>query len=328
MLVRYLAGMVRCVTNTAVPVSPAPSRQRNRAGLVALVLGIVAIVCAFIPFLSYVAGFVAIAAIILGIIGIARAAGGPKGSAITGLILGVVALILGIVMSIIYSVLFFAAAAAGGASAAAAPADSTQASAAASSASSASAPASAKPAADWYAKQYPVFASRTYSGTGDSVLTLPAGASKGTLTAKFTGSGNFIVNVLDATNQQTADSGFNKIGNYHGTVGYGLEGVTGSAAHTLKVQADGKWTITAADIASAPALPATGKGDGVFKYSGPSKTAKITHNGQENFIVNEYSDAPISNLEINEIGHYSGTDLVDPGPAVIDIVADGTWTIQ
>lgn len=203
--------------------------------------------------------------------------------------------------------------------------DSGSSSAASSSSSSSAAPAAK--AASWYAKHHPTFATKTFTGKGDDVLSLPKGATKGVLTAQHTGSANFIISVLDDKNQQTTDSGVNAIGNFKGTVAYGLAGM-GSEAKTLKVQADGKWSITVSDFDQARALPSSGKGDGVYKYDGPSKTAEITHDGQANFIVNEYSDAAMSNLQINEIGKYSGKSLVDPGPAIVTIEADGAWTIK
>jgi hypothetical protein len=43
-------------------------------------------------------------------------------------------------------------------------------------------------------------------------------------------------------------------------------------------------------------------------------------------IVQEHSDALMSNLQISEIGAYSGTSLIDKGPAIVSVRADGTWT--
>lgn len=100
---------------TTTPIAPPPPpatgdapRARNRAGTVALVLGIVGLVAAFIPVLSYVAGVVGLVAVVLGIIGVTKA-GLPKGAAITGLILGALAVVLAIVMSVVYTTLFFIA---------------------------------------------------------------------------------------------------------------------------------------------------------------------------------------------------------------------------
>lgn len=87
------------------PFTPAAAERPRRGGLVALILGIVALVAALIPFLSYIAGFIAIAAVIVGILALRGAL--RKGRAITGIVLGAIALLTAIVMSIIYSVIFF-----------------------------------------------------------------------------------------------------------------------------------------------------------------------------------------------------------------------------
>lgn len=101
------------------PMQPLPDAtvaepgRRTRSGIVALILGIVAIVFAFIPFLSYVAGFIAIAAVVVGIVALRRIGAGPKGSAIAGIVLGALALLIAIVMSVVYSAIFFIGAVAG-----------------------------------------------------------------------------------------------------------------------------------------------------------------------------------------------------------------------
>jgi membrane-bound ClpP family serine protease len=85
---------------------PAP---RSRRGVLALVLGIVALVLAFVPFASYGAWLVGIAAIVLGILALVRPAS-RKGPGIAGIVLGALAVIASLVMSIVYTVLFAIAA--------------------------------------------------------------------------------------------------------------------------------------------------------------------------------------------------------------------------
>jgi hypothetical protein len=88
-----------------------PETTRNRAGTFALVLGIVAIVFAFIPVLSYIAWALGIAAVILGIVALTRAVA-KRGGPIAGIILGALAIVLSIIMSIVYTAGFFLAGAA------------------------------------------------------------------------------------------------------------------------------------------------------------------------------------------------------------------------
>ena len=94
--------------STAVPQPPettTTSTLKNRRGLIALILGIVAVVLAAAPFASYVAWLVGIAAIVVGVLAILRP-GLPKKAGIAGIVLGAVAVILSVVLSIVYTVLF------------------------------------------------------------------------------------------------------------------------------------------------------------------------------------------------------------------------------
>jgi hypothetical protein len=72
-----------------------------------------------------------------------------------------------------------------------------------------------------------------------------------------------------------------------------------------------------------------GSGDDVIRYNGSAATLTSTHDGSSNFIIWGYeSDGRIAGLIVNEIGAYSGTDLIEPGTAILDIVADGSWTLN
>ena len=73
----------------------------NVKGLIALILGVLAVVFSFIPVLSYSAIPMAIAALILGILG--RKADRQKGLATAGMIVGIVAIVLGVIFSICYT---------------------------------------------------------------------------------------------------------------------------------------------------------------------------------------------------------------------------------
>jgi hypothetical protein len=73
----------------------------------ALVLGIVAVVLAFVPFLNYVTWIPAILALVFGIIGLVKSH--SKVIPMVGTVLGGIALILGIVMPIVYAAAFLSA---------------------------------------------------------------------------------------------------------------------------------------------------------------------------------------------------------------------------
>lgn len=81
---------------------PTPSPTGNGLGVAALVLGILALIGAFIPFVNYVSGLPAVVGIVLGAIALGRK-GRKKGAALVGLITSVIALVLSIVLAIAYT---------------------------------------------------------------------------------------------------------------------------------------------------------------------------------------------------------------------------------
>lgn len=77
-----------------------PPKTGNGLGVAALVLGIIAIIIAFIPFIGIGSFLLGALAVILGIVGL-RKKGLPKGTSIAGLILGAVSLIIAGIMTAI-----------------------------------------------------------------------------------------------------------------------------------------------------------------------------------------------------------------------------------
>lgn len=90
---------------THVQVSLTPG---NGLGVTSLVLGILALLGAFIPFINYVSGFLAVIGLVLGAIALARK-GRPKGTAIAGVVISAIALILSVVLAFSYTAGFFSA---------------------------------------------------------------------------------------------------------------------------------------------------------------------------------------------------------------------------
>ncbi|MCS5733103.1 DUF4190 domain-containing protein [Herbiconiux daphne] len=89
------------------PSTPPPAG--NGLAIAAVIVGGVAFIGAFIPFLNWGVWFVALVGLVLGIIALVRKSR-SKGLALTGTILSGVALILSIVLAVVYTVIFFAAA--------------------------------------------------------------------------------------------------------------------------------------------------------------------------------------------------------------------------
>ena len=214
--------------------------------------------------------------------------------------------------------------AAGGTCAAGAPALALDSHGAATSASAAGAATSSK-VRSWAAKEYGTFAARSFSGTGDDVVTLPKSVKAAVVTATHDGESNFVIEVLDKKNE-TTDLVVNEIGAYTGSTAFGLRQRT--TGRRLQVTADGDWTITLHSIASAKSLPKSGRGDDVRLYNKPAGALRITHRGESNFAVWQHSGGRYGyDLLVNEIGDYKGTVPTKGGPSVIEITADGTWTI-
>lgn len=285
----------------------------------ALVLGIVGLISAFTPAAGF--GLVCgILALIFGIIALRRKPA-KAGVPITGTALGAGAIVIGLIFAMVYG---------GGKAATTASSDLPAASSTTAADNSSLQPTQTKAPTDpnaAYDAQYGTFAPVVQSGTGDSVIAIPAGAKAGVVTATHQGSANFAVNVLDASNQPTGDLLVNTIGNYSGVTAFGLNNL-GNAGTNFQIKADGAWTIKITPISSAPALtlPGGATGDQVYKYDGAAGNWAFTNQGQGNFAVIQYGRA-MPNLAVNEIGAYSGTVPMFAGPTVVVVKSDGAWTV-
>ena len=180
--------------------------------------------------------------------------------------------------------------------------------------------------AEWIASTFGDFSQLQESGAGDSVVSLPDDATGGIITADHQGASNFVINVLDETNQSTGDLLVNTIGHYSGTTAWGLS--TLGDGTRLEITADGPWNIEVLPYSEAEELPENGAGDGVFIYDGDAGVLEATHDGQSNFVVREEADQLFSSgLLVNEIGPYEGSIPVQAGPSIFVVEADGNWTV-
>jgi hypothetical protein len=304
-----------------------PPVPRSKLAQAALVLGIVAVVCAMIPILNAVAVLAGLGAIVCGGLALKKKTAHRRGS-IAGLSLGAVALIIAMVVS---------SAAAGGNTSPEPAAQKSGTSATQPSETPAAkseppkptpTPTEASPTEEAAPPAPVVPADKVYQGSGDSVVAveLPDGADQVSVaTISHIGSHNFAVWALDS-NMEQHDLMVNEIGNYQGTVLFNLQG---SNTTSLQVTATGPWTITLRSIKSLRAfegVSATGTGDDVLIYLGKAGAATISHDGQHNFAVWTYGDR--SDLVVNEIGAYNGTVRWSAGPSVVAVSADGNWSIK
>ncbi|MDF2562127.1 MAG: hypothetical protein K0R99_3573 [Microbacterium sp.] len=187
--------------------------------------------------------------------------------------------------------------------------------------------------ATWYAKKFGMFTSRTISGYGDDIVSVPSNMSTGIVTTDFAGYGNFIVWSLDSS-YDVQDLLFNEIASGTGYTGAAVYGratlLVEEPTSYFEITADGAWTITLSPIDTAQALPASGYGSGVYKYDGGTSVVELGYNGDSNFIVWQLYDDPdygfTGDLLVNDIGAGYGYDVLNRGPSIIVITADeGAW---
>lgn|GEM_PF-6861152 len=162
------------------------------------------------------------------------------------------------------------------------------------------------------------------SGSGDSIVRdLPGGIFAVIVT--HDGTRNFAIHGIDDRNDQV-ELLVNAVGTYSGTV---LAGDRNDDIVGLSITADGSWTITVVPIGSLPEL-VLGEdyiGDQVRIWHAEVNDLSIVHSGERNFAVRSIS-ARGTDLLVNQIGDYSGVVLAPAGFCVIEVVADGTWSIS
>jgi hypothetical protein len=164
-----------------------------------------------------------------------------------------------------------------------------------------------------------------YDGTGDDVVAITKPSNGAAIVhATYSAGSNFIVTGLDDNNQQT-DVLINEIGAYDGSVPLDFRDTNTTR---LEVKASGPWHIEVRDPRSAQPFDSAvqGHGDNVLLYTGKAGIAAISHNGQSNFVVDEYTKSG-ENLLVNEIGVYNGRVPFARGRSAIAIKADGDWSI-
>ncbi|MBH0109903.1 TM2 domain-containing protein [Salinibacterium sp. NG22] len=178
----------------------------------------------------------------------------------------------------------------------------------------------------WADDAFGTFEAITETGTGDSIVDLPIGATAGIVTATHAGASNFAVSVLNEDNESTGELLVNTIGDYAGTTSYGFNALSDGV--TLQIKADGAWSLLIAPVSAAPLLAESGTGDAVFLYNGDAAKLTATHSGDSNFSIIEETDKAFAfGLLVNEIGSYNGTVALSTGPSAITVGADGAWTL-
>lgn len=111
-----------------------------------------------------------------------------------------------------------------------------------------------------------------------------------------------------------------------------LDFKNGEHTTRFEVKAEGKWKIEILPVAAAVKLNVPGKlegkGDQVIVLSGSKPdTAKIQGNAVKRFFaVKSYGD--ISELLVNTVDPYDGEVIVDSSTLVLEVRAEGPWSIE
>lgn len=170
-----------------------------------------------------------------------------------------------------------------------------------------------------------------YEGRGDRVLSIerPVDAGPFLVELEARGTENFVVWTLDA-DLETDKLLANTIGAHRGRA---LVDERGTRTSRLKIEADGAWTVRL--LTPEAARPLTdrleGTGPETVRWAGPRTVVAMTHAGGSNFIVGTFTehgdDEAYLGTLANVIGDYEGESILPKGPCLIEIEADGAWTL-
>ena len=169
------------------------------------------------------------------------------------------------------------------------------------------------------------------SGSGNNIsnkFSLKSGFA--IITAKNTGSSNFIVDMKNGDGTDFNSGLVNEIGNFSGTM---YVDIPTDGDYLFNVESDGAWSFTISQRVKEDSvndtMQASGSGQQVIFMSLPedgSYKLTATNTGDSNFIVSNGED----NTLINEIGNYSGSQVqsIDKGTYAISINSNGNWTLK
>lgn len=168
------------------------------------------------------------------------------------------------------------------------------------------------------------------TGTGDSLVDI----EKGEWVALVhiignSAGGHFAVKNYDA-NDQDIDLLVNTTDPYDGV--RPLDFLVGEHTYGFDVTATGDWTIEVIPLPLIEKVSASesieGVGDFVFAIQGEPRRATITGNaGSSHFAVKAYSSSSID-LLVNTTDPYNGEVRLEPGVAIIEVIAVGDWSIS
>lgn len=186
------------------------------------------------------------------------------------------------------------------------------------------------PAVAWATSLYGTFSPLTSSGTGDSHVAVPKGVKGALLTVTNNGADDqdFRVEVYNQFGKPMSTL-IDVVGDYQGTVAYGLTSQLGATPTTILITSTGNWTVEFAPVASASMELGQGNSSDVFLYGGESGPLTVQSLTSGAFTLTSYSGSnPTANVLTTQTGWWTGQVNIPAGPLVLVVGSDGAWNIQ
>jgi hypothetical protein len=166
------------------------------------------------------------------------------------------------------------------------------------------------------------------SGFGDDVVPLSVpNNDMAVVRFVFSGSGNSIAWSLDSS-LGVIDLLVNEISAYQGARAVNTKTIFDDLIAYMDIGASAGWEIDVEPLSLARELGTTvsGKTDDVIRTAG-GFVAGFNYIGSSNFVVWAYSVDGDADLLVNEIGNYSGNQVVPAFTDYLEIQGQGSWTI-
>jgi len=186
------------------------------------------------------------------------------------------------------------------------------------------------PAVAWATSLYGTFSPLTSSGTGNSHVAVPKGVKGALLTVTNNGADDqdFRVEVYNQFGKPMSTL-IDVMGDYQGTVAYGLASQLGVTPTTILITSSGNWTVEFAPVASASMEFGQGNSSDVFLYDGESGPLTVQSLTSGAFTLTSYSGSnPAANILTTQTGWWTGQVNIPAGPLVLVVGSDGAWNIQ
>jgi hypothetical protein len=186
------------------------------------------------------------------------------------------------------------------------------------------------PAVAWATSLFGTFAPLTAAGTGDSHVAVPKGVKGALLTVTNNGADDqdFKVEVYNQFGKPMSTL-IDTVGDYQGTVAYGLSSQLGATPTTILITSSGNWSVEFAPVASASMELGQGSSNDVILYGGESGPLTVQSLTSGAFTLTTYSgNNPTPNLLTTQTGWWTGQVTIPAGPLVLVVGSDGAWNLQ